>query len=35
MNDAFEQGSAEDVAGVGEARGKAVAFADSLRLFHY
>ena len=34
-NDAFEQGSAEDVAGVGEARGKAVAFAGRVLLFHY
>ena len=33
-DDALEQGAAQDVAGVGEARGKAIAFADRLRLFH-
>ena len=34
-NNAFEQGSAQDVASVGEARGKAVAFAGGLLMFHY
>ena len=34
-NDAFEQRAAEDVGGVGEARGKAVAFLYELQLFHY
>jgi len=34
-NDTPEQGSAEDVSGVGQARGEAVAPADSRRLFHY
>jgi len=34
-NDALEQGAAENVAGVGKARGKAIAFTGSLRLFHY
>ena len=34
-DDAFEQGAAEQVGGGGKARGKAVAFAVELRLFHY
>jgi len=34
-DEAPQQGAAEDVAGAGEARGKAIAFAGSLRLFHY
>jgi hypothetical protein len=34
-DEALEQGAAEDVAGAGEARGKATAFADGPRLFHY
>jgi len=34
-DDAFEQGAAENVAGVGEARGEAIASANYLRLVHY
>lgn len=35
VDDAVEQGAAENAGGVGKARGKAVAFAGYLRLFHY
>jgi hypothetical protein len=34
-DDAFEQGAAENVGGAGTARGKAIALASELRLFHY
>lgn len=34
VDDAIEQGAAEDVAGIGEARGKAVTFVGNRRLFH-
>ena len=34
-DDAFEQGAAEDVPGMGKTRGEAVAFAESRRMFHY
>jgi hypothetical protein len=34
-NDALEQRATEDAGGIGEARGKAVAFTGELRLFHY
>jgi hypothetical protein len=34
-DDAFEQGAAENVGGVGESRSKAIALAGNLGLFHY
>ena len=34
-DDAFEQRAAENVGGVGESRGKAIALAGNRRLFHY
>ena len=34
-DDALEQGAAENVGGAGKARGKAVALASGLQLFHY
>jgi len=34
-DDAFEQGTAENVGGVGESRSEAIAFVGKLFMFHY
>jgi hypothetical protein len=34
-DDAFEQGAAENVGGVGESRSEAIAFVGELFMFHY
>ena len=34
-DDAFEQGATKNMGGTGKARGKAIALASDLRLFHY